>query len=133
VNGTIGDDYRRLLLDAGKWLRINGEAIYATRPWTRFGEGNSLNNNPRYTSQDIRFTTKGETLYAIFLAWPGTEGVVTSLADGQSPGKVTKVELLGHAGNIEFKQDAAGLKVAFPAERPCDFAYALKITGLKLK
>jgi len=36
--------------------------------WTRFGEGNSLNNNPRYTSQDIRFTTKGETLYAIFLA-----------------------------------------------------------------
>jgi hypothetical protein len=43
------------------------------------------------------------------------------------------VELLGHAGNIEFKQDAAGLKVAFPAERPCDFAYALKITGLKVK
>jgi alpha-L-fucosidase len=43
------------------------------------------------------------------------------------------VELLGHAGNIEFKQDAVGLKVAFPAKRPCDFAYALKITGLKVK
>jgi alpha-L-fucosidase len=129
-DGVIGDDYKQLLLDAGKWLKVNGEAIYASRPWTRFGEGESLNNRPRYTAKDIRFTTKGDTLYAIFMAWPGAEGVVTSL--GQAAGKVQKVEMLGHNGPLEFKQDAEGLKVAFPAEKPCDFAYALKITGLKL-
>jgi alpha-L-fucosidase len=67
------------------------------------------------------------------MAWPGTEGIVTSLAANQSPGKVQKVELLGLDGPLEFKQDADGLKVGFPSEKPCDFAYALKITGLKLK
>jgi alpha-L-fucosidase len=55
---------------------------------------------------------------------------VTSL--GKAAGKVQKVEMLGHKRPLEFKQDAGGLKVAFPAEKPCDFAYALKITGLKL-
>jgi hypothetical protein len=48
-------------------------------------------------------------------------------------GKVEKVEMLGHAGNLQFTQDAEGLKVKFPAEKSCDYAYVLKITGLKLK
>jgi len=128
-DGTIGDDYKRLLTDAGKWLKVNGEAIYATRPWKKFGEGKSLNNNPRYTAEDIRFTTKGDALYAIFLAWPQGEGVVTSL--GTAAGKVSKVEMLG-SGELKFSQDEGGLKVTMPADKPCDFAYALKISGLKL-
>ena len=41
--------------------------------------------------------------------------------------------MLGHAGALAFTQDAAGLHVKFPAEKPCDYAYVLKITGLKLK
>ena len=49
------------------------------------------------------------------------------------PGKIEKVELLGHAGALAFTQDAAGLHVKFPAEKPCEYAYALRITGLKLK
>jgi len=40
--------------------------------------------------------------------------------------------LLGHAGNLDFTQDAQGLKVKFPTDKPCDYAYVLKITGLKL-
>jgi alpha-L-fucosidase len=134
ANGSIPEEQKQLLLETGRWLRVNGDAIYGTRPWTRFGEGKSLNNNPRYVAQDIRFTTKGDTLYAIFMAWPGAEGIITSLANGQSPpGKIGKVELLGHPGNLDFTRDAEGLKVKFPDQRPCDFAYSLKITGLKLK
>ena len=72
-------------------------------------------------------------LFAFFMAWPGTEGIVTSLAADRSPGNVEKVELLGHNGPLEFEQDTDGLKVAFPSEKPCDFAYALKINGLKLE
>ena len=66
--------------------------------------------------------------------WPGDAPVtITSLANGAPvQGKVKKVELLGHAGPLKFTQDAEGLKVTFPAEKPCDFVYALKITGLKL-
>jgi len=40
--------------------------------------------------------------------------------------------MLGHKGNLKFTQDADGLKVQLPADRPCDYAYVLKITGLKM-
>ena len=58
---------------------------------------------------------------------------IKSLAkDAPVKGKVKKVELLGHIGPLKFTQDGDGLKVTFPTEKPCDFVYALKITGLKL-
>ena len=84
--------------------------------------------------KEVTMVTKGDTLYAIAMAWPGEQLVVTSLATGQAlAGKIEKVELLGHSGNLPYTQDAEGLKVKFPAEKPCDYAYALKITGLRPK
>ena len=135
ADGTIPDEQKALLLGTGKWLDVNGEAIYGTRPWTKLGEGAlTLERSQRYSGKDIRFTTRGDTLYAIFMAWPGEQAVVTSLATGATPtGKIEKVELLGHKGALEFSQDAIGLKVKMPSEKPCDYAFALKITGLKLK
>jgi alpha-L-fucosidase len=87
-----------------------------------------------YTTHDIRFTTRGDTLYAMVMKWPDDQTVtVTSLASGQPvKGKVGKVELLGHGEPLQFTQDANGLKVKFPSEKPCDYIYALKITGLKI-
>jgi alpha-L-fucosidase len=81
----------------------------------------------------VRFTTKGQTLYAISLAWPANnELVIPALGEGKGlEGKIEKIELLGHNGALEFTQDDAGLKVKFPAEKPCDYAYSLKISGLK--
>jgi len=168
ADGTIPQEQQDVLLTIGKWLGINGEAIYYSRPWVKFGEGpvadrvassmvklraagfaGKLNGQnmtgdgvgggglPRgggYNSQDIRFTTHGDTLYAIVMNWPTDQVVIKSLATGQPvQGKVARVELLGHAGDLQFTQDADGLKVTFPAEKPCDFAYVMKITGLKLK
>jgi alpha-L-fucosidase len=134
-DGTIPDEQKQLLLATGKWLDVNGEAIYGTRPWIKLGEAEgplTLERGQRYSGKDIRFTTKGDTLYAIFMAWPGEQAVITSLATGVAPaGKIEKIELLGHKGALEFKQDAEGLKVKMPAEKPCDYAFALKITGLK--
>jgi alpha-L-fucosidase len=191
ADGTIPQEQQDVLLAIGKWLEVNGEAIYSSRPWIKYGEGpaadgaaeamvaarakgfagrlNGQNQGnqivgggglPRkgYKPQDIRFTTHGDTLYATVMSWPGDEAVVASLAlspsnglalspsnglalspsnglaVGKAPqGKIEKVELLGHAGALAFTQDAAGLHVKFPAEKPCDYAYVLKITGLKLK
>jgi alpha-L-fucosidase len=143
AEGVIDQDQQDRLLAIGKWLDVNGEAIYGTRPWTRYGEGpyydapaadqRGADNPPAeaYSAKEIRFTTKGDTLYAIVTDWPGEQAVITSLATGKAEGKVTRVELLGHSGDLKFTQDAEGLKVKFPAEKPCDAAYALKITGVK--
>lgn len=146
AEGVIDQDQQERLLAMGKWLEVNGEAIYGTRPWTRYGEGpyhdaptgegRGADNPPAesYTRDEIRFTTRGDTLYAFVMDWPGEQALIKSLASGQDiGGTIGRIELLGHSGNLQFTRDAEGLKVQFPAERPCDFAYALKITGLKLK
>jgi alpha-L-fucosidase len=150
ADGTIPEPQQERLLAMGRWLRINGEAIYGSRPWTRYGEGPYFDSpepewrppgpddppNESFTGREIRFTTQGDTLYALVMDWPGDRAVVTALAAGAPylpAGKIETVELLGHSGTLEFAQDSEGLKVKMPGEKPCDFVYTLKITGLKLR
>jgi alpha-L-fucosidase len=126
-DGTIPQQQQETLINVGKWLAVNGDAIYDTHNWIKFGEDGA-------DKQRIRFTVKGETLYAIILSkWPGTEVNITSLAKGTSPeGKISSVTMLGAKGQLSFTQSAEGLKVTLPATPPCDIAYTLKITGLKM-
>jgi len=141
ADGTIPDDQRKVLLGIGAWLGRFGEAIYATRPWVVFGEGPTRMRKSghfvgtiRYTPQDVRFTTRGDTLYAIFLGAPRGTATIASLATGSGlfGGRVKAVSLLGHDGRLDWSQDDKGLHVAFPAKLPDELAVALKIEGLKI-
>ena len=138
ADGSIPEEEQAMLLEIGQWLETNGEAIYNTRPWKVYGEGptqvsdGSFTDTKRaeFTGKDIRFTCKEGALYAIALAWPGEEMTVQSLATASDlwPGQVKNVQLLGHAGALDWRRDEAGLTVRLPADRPCAHAYTLKIT-----
>jgi alpha-L-fucosidase len=124
-----------ILAEITKWMAVNSEGIYATRPWKIFGEGpgtkvkgtGRFNENGRkdLTAQDVRFTTKGKTLYAFLMGWPAKRAVVASLAT--KVGKIGNVDLLGFKGKLKWTQDEAGLRVELPEEKPSDHAVTLKV------
>jgi len=135
-DGTISEEQQSVLLSIGKWLKVNGEAIYGTRCWKKSGEGDekgtagsfSDNTATPYTVRDIRFTTKGNDLYAIVLNWDKDGVLIRSLTpDVIGDAKIQSVTLLGSDETIIYKQTAEGLKLAFPKEKPCDYAYSFQI------
>ena len=137
ADGTIPDEVQQVLLDVGAWLSINGEAIYGTRPWRTYGEGPTKvaagsfhdTDTAKYTPADFRFTTKGDDVYAIGLAWPTSgEVVIHSLAKTVGSEPVRSVALIGGVAKLHFEQRADGLHVQLPAEPPAKYAYVLRLT-----
>lgn len=136
-DGTIPDEQKDILLSIGKWLDVNGEAIYGTRSWKKYGEGDtqgtkgsfSDNEATAYTPQDLRFTTKGNDFYVIALEWGDKDIIVKSLTeDVIGDADIKEVKMLGSDEKINWEKTKDGLKLSFPAEKPCDFAYSFKIS-----
>jgi alpha-L-fucosidase len=129
-DGTLDDECLFLLRETGKWLDVVGEGIFATRPWTVYGEGPSAveiatfkEDVVHWTIEDFRFTQKGSDIYAFLMKWPeGGRAVIRSLAQSD----VRSVELLGH-GPIPFSRDARGLALDLPMEKPCSYLQCVKV------
>lgn len=137
-HGRPDDDELTFLDEFGRWMAINGEAIYATRPWKVHGEGASGTGNislytgslPQFLPGDIRFTTRGETLYAIALAWPEDGKLTIKSLASDSPyhhGEISRVGLLGSSSNLAWSRSADGLTLSLPEEAPGDYAYVFRI------
>ena len=140
-DGTIPDEVQKVLLSVGAWLKINGDAIYGTRPWKVYGEGPTHvkpgpfhdTETQAYTAQDFRFTSKNSELYAIELAWPASdEAIIQSL--GKAAGTtqpVQSVEMLGTldaSACVRFEQGAQdGLHIKLPHKPFEQPAYAFRI------
>ena len=148
-DGTIDSDEMAVLDDIGNWMQTNGEAIYETRPWKIFGEGahqsrggafggafgggRGRGGNTGPDATDIRFTQskKGDVVYAIVLGWPTTDNfAVTSFGTGAAiqPGGPLRRRVAGQPRQTRLEAGAESLTVSKPAEKPGDFAYALKIS-----
>lgn len=135
-DGTIPQDQQEILLEIGEWLATNGEAIYDTRCYKVFGEGptevsegymSEHNNDKAFTAGDIRFTTKGNTLYTLLMEWP-VDGkvVIRTLKSGTET--IKDLKLLGSGMEIQWAQEADGLHIQLPAQQPGNHAWALAIT-----
>ncbi len=137
-DGTIPEEAQQILLSMGRWLNTNGEAIYGTRPWKVYGEGPTKvvagsfkdTDSQPYSSQDIRFTSKGSSLYAIAMAWP-QDGKLTikTLAKGSANAMaIRNVQMLGSNNSLKWSVDDEGLQVQLPSEKVGEFAYVFKIS-----
>ena len=141
-DGSLDPEVEQMLGELADWNAINGEAIFGTRPWRLYGEGTTrakgghFHEDYKYSAKDIRFTTKGPTLYAIALGWP-SDGRITirSLAKpaGQAVNRITGISLLGSKAKLVWKQTADALVVTLPNEPPRKYTTALKITGADLQ
>ncbi len=136
ADGTITNEQQYVLSEIGKWLKVNGEAIYGTRPWVKAGEGKSKGtagymtdgDATKYSSNDIRFTVKNNNLYANVLEWGNGETQITSLGATQTQKlKIKAVSLLGSNEKIEWQQTPEGLKIKFPKNKPTAYAHSFKI------
>ena len=145
ADGSVPAEQVAILNAMGDWLGKFGEAIYATRTFSVYGEGptkmgggTSFTSPKAGTAQDIRYTTSkdGDAVYAIILGWPGNGKQVTLASVTTSSFKLgasAKVFLFGEtpgaATSLTFSQTASGLTIALPAVTPYSaLAYALKIT-----
>ncbi len=139
-DGTIDSKERLILERLADWMRINGEAIYATRPWNVFGEGPHLTAvtvNGKLTApfdaRDVRYTRNksGAAVYAVVLGRPEERLVLRALgtAATPAPGKAGRVERLGSSEAIHWKQEAEGLRIEPPQQTPSEqSAVAFKIS-----
>ncbi|MCL5283684.1 MAG: alpha-L-fucosidase [Armatimonadetes bacterium] len=142
ADGTIPEPERDTLLEIGRWLQVNGEAIYGSRPWKVYGEGPtavtegsfSETKHQTFTSQDIRFTIREGNLYAILLKRPA-DGMALIRSLGSHlrllNADVAEVKLLGSDIPLEWQRDEAGLRIQLPTSIPSRYASAVKITTKK--
>jgi alpha-L-fucosidase len=138
-HGEPDSDELAFLEELAQWQQINGEAIKGTRPWKIFGEGPSTEvkgiaayqlSKYKFDYTDIRFTTKGDLLYAFALGWPPDNQVLIKSLASTSPTyerQIRKVELLGANGEVRWTRGPDGLRILVPQGPPCNHAYCFRI------
>jgi alpha-L-fucosidase len=142
ADGTIDSDEVAVVEGIAKWMDVNREAIFGTRPWKVFGEGPASENaapikaagfnegkGKPFTADDVRFTAKGDVLYAIALGWPGKTLHIKSLGkDAKLLEKpISDIQLLGSDEKVRWSQDADALAIEPMQNKPCDDAFVFKI------
>jgi len=146
ADGSIPQNQRHVLLEIGRWLQANGEAIYNTRPWKTYGEGPTrmakgghfVRMKEGYKAGDVRYTQAkdGRAVYAIMLGWTAGPVVLRS-TKVRDHAKETKVTLLGYNKPIKHEVNDAGQLVLHvpnlkPKQRPVAYAWAFRLVGFDL-
>jgi alpha-L-fucosidase len=121
-DGSIDDECRFLLEQMGRWIAVCGEGIFGTRPFRVFGEGPShvvidhfREDQVQWSSEDIRFTQRGDVVYAFLMRWPTDRSAL--IRTFTSFDRARSVRLLGH-GDVRWEHSMDGLRVDLPEVGP---------------
>ena len=144
-DGTIPEGAQEVLRSIGSWLQVNGEALFETTPWLVFGEGPtqpgqggpfSEKGEVTYSGADVRYTSKGDAVYAICLGRPPDRLQLTALSGRRSsvhdapflyPDEISGVSMLGSEEPVSWEQKPDSLTIHCPEQRPSDDAVVFKI------
>ncbi|WP_218164945.1 alpha-L-fucosidase [Pseudoduganella namucuonensis] len=134
-DGSLPPECLQFVAQMADWMKVNGDAIYGTRPWKIFGEGPTkaeaghFKETAAYTPADIRFTTKDGHLYAITLGEPAGEVRIASLGKNSAHESrpVKSVSLLGSKAALKWTQRDDALVIALPASLPSSISSSFKI------
>ncbi len=155
ADGSFPEEAKAILYEIGDWLKMNGDAIYETRPYAIASEGPASVKDENYditkikeqlkdglaadirltefSEKDFRFTSKGNTVYAIALGWPDNSILhIKSFKTGSVLKDIKSVSLLGLEGKLNYIQTDSELTVYLPEVKPCDHAYCIKIETKEL-
>jgi alpha-L-fucosidase len=141
--GDLEPDVIKIVTEIGEWTTLNGEGIYATRPWKVYGEGPStiksnqekghfggIKDTREYQSSDIRYTTKDGNLFAFCLNIPQGEIRMNLLGKKSKylDQAIASVTLLGSKEKLKWVQEDDALVIVKPTDYP-----AWKVTGFKVE
>jgi alpha-L-fucosidase len=133
-DGTLDDECVHICRSMARWIRVNGEGIYGTRPWRVAGEGPASGQGGAFkeaelewTSRDFRFTAKGDSVYAFQMEWPADRKARIRSLGAACRRKVKSVKLLGAGPRPAFKQTARGLDIRLPAKQVCNVAHCFRV------
>lgn len=129
ADGTVPDEYKSRLLAMGQWLKVCGEAVYATRPFVAYGE------NPNQSQQadgavKIRYTRSKDNhiLYAVALDWPGENCSLPRFSKEKlDASQLASVKLIGSDAELKWRQDERGLHIDLPQQPDYGYAYPLRL------
>jgi alpha-L-fucosidase len=139
ADGTIPENQKQVLLEIGQWLSKYGESIYETRPFVEYGEGPTrmqrgggfARMKGAYGPEDIRYTCKGNAVYAIILGWPGENKAITMKMFGKGRKaqdvKVIGISMLGSDAKIKWQRNDSGLVITTPSRKVDDLAVVFKL------
>ncbi len=130
-DGSIDNKEEKILEDLAAWMKVNGEGIFATRPWKVFGEGpasagaelsaqgfNEGKGKP-FTAEDVRYTVSkdGKTINAIVMGVPEKPLRLTALGRSANAGSIRSITLLG-GDSVKWKQEDDALVIEAPGRKP---------------
>ncbi|MBE2214395.1 MAG: alpha-L-fucosidase [Opitutaceae bacterium] len=142
-DGTIDEEEFAIVQGIGDWMQINQEAIHGTRPWTVLGEGPQMasaqplsaqgfneGKGKPFTAEDVRFTTKGDVLYAIVMGTPTSPVSIHSLGKkaGLRQAPIGAITLLGSDEKVTWSVTDDALVIQAPKHVANGTAVVFKIT-----